>query len=436
MSHHRSGRARQRLVAALTALLVAGAAGCSGAPDDSPAPSDTPSESASGSPSESSSDEASESPTDDPSVTDSSSASGSPDVVDPFDHDAATPIDDEGVVRVIATEQQLGTLSGGALIVRTLPDLEPAYTLEPSRGSLMDVRLPEAGPSGYLLSAVPMAGTGTSVGRDVFTVQEFDRETGDVTTTSTVRLARDPAVTVGNAVPRLKGIVGRTAVLDVTHGRGDQASHTAVAIDLDKGVLAWRHRGERVLTVTGKAVVVFRGNATTPGDVAGLAPQTGRQRWAGLSATSEVSLVGSTAKRVLLARSGPFGILAIASVDLRTGGSGAGQAIDTAKLDCRAATPSVAVCLLPGKRLVGWGLNRNTELWSLPSKSRYAPTVTLVGLGQAYGNVGADWVSLDARTGEDVAGGTGPAPIAASKSGAVFIEDRQLTWAPRLDPTP
>ncbi len=396
---------------------------------DSAAPSEEPSASASGSPSDS----ASASPSESPSESGSPSDSGSGDP-GPYDAEAGIPLNDTGVVRVLAGDDRVVTLSGPALTVRGVPDLDEAYTLEPDKGSLMDVLVDEEAGVGYLLSAVPSAGSGTGVGRDTFTVQRFDLESGEVTETGSARLPRDSAAAVGPALPRLKGVVRRVAVLDVTTGRGDEARRTALALTLGKDRALWRHRGERVLAVTPRAVVVFRGDATTPGDVAGLDPGTGRESWTALPATQTVSLVGTTESRVLLARTGPFGIVAVSAVDLRTGASRPGRDVDTAEFSCRPASTTVAVCLLPGRRVVAWALQRNVELWSLPTKSRYAPAVTLVHDGTVYGAVGGDWVALDARTGKDVEGGSGPAPIAASEAGAVFVLDGTLTWLPRAEP--
>lgn len=426
MSHVRPTPRRRRAAAAVAVASLAWLAACDGAaPTDEPSASaGSPSGSASGSPSGSES----ASPSGSPTASGSGSGSG------PFDAEAGIPLEGTGVVRVLAGDERVVTLSGLALTVREVPDLEEAYSLEPEQGSLMDVLVDDEAGVGYLLSAVPSAGSGTGVGRDTFTVQRFDLDSGDVTATGSARIPRDSSASVGPALPRLKGVVRRVAVLDVTTGRGTEARHTAVALALGEDRPLWRHRGERVLAVTPQAVVVFRGDATTPGDVAGLVPGTGRQRWAALPATQTISPVGTTDTRVLLARSGPFGILAVSAVDLRTGASRPGRDIETAEFACRPASPTIAVCLLPGREVVGWALQRNRALWSLPTKSRYAPAVTLVGGGRVWGGVGGSWVALDARTGKDEERGPGAAPIAASDAGAVFVVDGQLTWLPRAEP--
>ncbi|MFN8192915.1 MAG: hypothetical protein U0R80_01365 [Nocardioidaceae bacterium] len=405
-----------RLVAGL-AILTLAAAGCSGdSKKDADEPTPSASESASTSP--------------------SPSASSTPGAAGRFDLDAAVTITRNPVFRAFTTDDQVLTLDRDGVTSHALPDLYTEYVVVPPDGANpMDALVDEDTGQGYLLTSTAIGAQGTSVGRNAFVVTRFDADTGDVDSEARVSLRGSSTQVRSAAQARLRGVVGSIAVVDSWVTVGDAKVHTGLAIDLDRKRLVWQRSG-LVLAATPRAVLVSRGTPTAPASIVGLDPGSGRTRWSTLEGTVDANLVAADDRHVVLARTGPFVSMAIQTVDLRTGRAVAGRTIDSSSWLCRPATRSVAVCLLPQRRVIGWGVQRNKQIWALPTRARYAPVVTSVADGVVYGMVGDRWVALDARSGKDLESGVGGALITANEFGGLFRTGTVTRWLPDVDHLP
>lgn len=419
--NRRSSARRAVPLRAATGLVVAAlvACGCSGGTkqksDDEPSPSATESSSSS------------------PSATESSAEPGA---AGRFDLNAAVTLTKNPVFRAFTTTDHLLTLDRDGVTSRALPDLVTEYVIvPPTGGSPMDAWVDRTDGRGYLVSRSVIGGQGTAVGRDAFVVSRFGLDTGEVDTRARAAVRGSSANAGSTAVARIRGVVRDVVVLDTWVTVGEVRVHTGLGIDLARQEIAWRHPGE-VLAVTPRLAVVSTGSTAEPGSVLGLDLETGRTTWSTLDGTVTANLVGVDDRKVVVARTGPFLSTTINTVSLRTGNADAGRTVDTSSYLCRPATPSVSVCILPERRVVAWGLARNRESWSLPTKSRYAPIVTLVDRGVVYGMIRDRWVALDARTGKDLDSGVGGIPIAAGPYGGLFSTDFGVVWLPDADHLP
>jgi hypothetical protein len=314
-----------------------------------------------------------------------------------------------------------------------LPDVREEYVIVPPPGyAPIDAAFDADSGLGVLMTSRVVGGSGTTAGRTSFDLTGFAVDSGDPEGHARVSVRESTLTGASAPVARIRGMAGRVMVLDSWVTVGTTKIHTALGVDLRSGEVLWRRPGQ-ALASTGRVALVSTGTPGTAGAVLGLAPATGEVRWSTLDGTFAAALVGITDRRAIVVRLGGFASTTIVPIDLRTGAAGKAKQGTTVEWNCRMSTPTVAVCLLPQGVVVGWGMVHNRQLWALPTQARYAPTVTLVARGELWGTLQDGWVSLDSRTGEDLASGKGGTPLAVNAYGALFRTDIGAVWLP--DPT-
>jgi hypothetical protein len=351
--------------------------------------------------------------------------------------DEAVPLEGEGIVRAVATNDLVLTMNGRALTALTLPDLEPAFAAEPEKGFWTDLWIDRSATVGYAIATEARQGNGTRVGEDLLTLREFDLDSGEVRREQEIAVPRDVTAAEATAQIRIKGRAGDDLViLERTTTVGKTRSRGVLAVDLGSGKVAWRVKAGQLLAVNSRVVLVATGVPFAPGPIRGLVPETGKRAWSALPTTALASLVGVSGRRALVAvKTGEK--QRVVAISLRTGRvSGKATRAPSPTLTCGPAAQQVTVCSVPGNRVVGWDLGTNAAAWSLPTPRRRAPSITLHQGELSYGRIGDGWVAVDARTGKDVASGGGGFPIAVNDYGAVFLTRSVLSWVPAAEPPP
>lgn len=416
----RTGRAP--LVAVALSLAALSLAACSGG---GTTPSDEGSASASTSAEPTPSESPTESPTDD--------TSGAPSGTGRFDPSLSVTVTRNPVFRTFTTADQLFTLDRDGVTSHALPDVREEYVIVPPTGyAPIDAAFDARAGLGVLMTSRVVGGSGTTAGRTSFDLAGFALDSGDPVGHARFSVRESTLTGASAPVARVRGMAGKVMLVDSWVTVGTTKIHTALGVDLRQGTVLWRRSGQ-ALASTGRVALVNTGTLSTPGAVLGLSPTTGEVRWSTLDGTYATALVGITDSRAIVVRLGGFASTTIVPIDLRTGAAGKGKQGTTVEWNCRMSTPTVAVCLLPQGVVVGWGMVHNRQLWALPTQARYAPTVTLVTAGQLWGTLQDGWVSLDSRTGEDLASGKGGTPLAVNTYGALFRTEVGAVWLP--DPT-
>ena len=388
----------------------------------------------------------------DPSGTGSStsSASGSPAASDSptavtvepadgpvtaFDATGHVTFPETGVRDAAAGETTVLTLTSATLTARTLPELAGAYALTSPGGTYTDLWAPTGERFGYLLDVSTELGTGTRAGEDRITVTRFDVATGEVTGEVTTRIPQDPHGSSAPALGKIVAVQGSRVVVDSAAG-GTAPIHAAAVLDLADGKTVWRARGAQALGATRRLVLLTTGRPDVPGEVEARSLGSGDLRWRALPGTLSASLVGTTARSVVVARDdNVFTGNSVTTLALRSGRDVTTTATADAEWACAPGARTIAVCSLPGsKQVVGWDLDRHRPAWTLPTAVRFAPLVTLVSDGLVYGilDSGID-VVLDARTGKDVGGAGGAAPVAVNGYGGVVLYGDRALFVPRSE---
>lgn len=419
----RGGSMKTTAVAA--AVLCLGlVAGCSSSEDPEPDPATLPSATGESGPSVS---ETSGSGSPSGSATPRASPADGPVVA--FDPAGQTTFEETDVRDVATGTDTLLTLTGDTLRARSLPALEEAWTAVSDTGSFADLWARPGSRWGYTLEVRTVAGTGTKVGYDEITVRRFDLASGREDGKASTRVPQDPRGSSGPATGRIVSVQGSRVVVDSAVADSG-AVHATAVLDPAAGRTAWKSRGAEALVATRRVVVVNTGTPDAAGSVDARDLATGKRRWTALPGTLAASAVGADARSVVVARDdNVFAEHSLTSLSLRTGRAGATQVTTDAEWSCDPASSSVAVCTLPeADQVVGWNLRRNRARWTLPTASRFAPTVTLVQDKLVYGllDSGAG-VVLRAITGADVKDSGGAAPKAVNAwGGVVHYGDRAI----------
>lgn len=403
----------------VVALCLALAAGCSGDEDPPADPSRSPAAS-----------------TSDPTTSSSPSATASPAPPDgpvvAFDPAQQTTFDETGVRDVAASDDTVLTLTADTLRSRALPALDETWTMTSPAGSFADLWVRSDSDWGFALEVRTVPGTGTQVGYDEIAVRRFDVATGQVDGEATTRVPQDPRGSSGPATGRIVAVQGDRVVVDAAVA-DPSAIHATAVLDPAAGRALWRSRGSEALIATPDLLVVNTGTPSEAGSVDARDLRTGKRRWTALPGTLAASAVGATGQSVLVARDdNVFAEHSITALSLRTGEAGAADLTSDAEWSCDPASTSVAVCTLPdADQVVGWNLRRNRARWTLPTASRFAPIVTLVQDGLAYGllDSGAG-VVVRAVTGQDVPDSGGAAPKAVNAWGGIVHYGDQAIFVP------
>lgn len=339
---------------------------------------------------------------------------------------------DGQVFKAVTSANAVISVDSDGVTTRNLPGAEVAWQLKPAEGFWTDILVEENGDNGYLLSLLSEDKSGNRIGRDSVKVQQIDMTTGDVLAETSTGLPTDSEFAGQTPTTRILGIVGTLVMVDYAYTEDFSYRHNLVALDLTTGEARWMAAGADTLLVSDDLVVANTGNAKKPGDLVGLNPRTGEQRWTSQADTSTARLVGHSGNTMVVLRTAPFLTKELVAINLRTGRrDGAARDVDQVEWTCHQATTRDALCVLPGGKLVGWDVKGNKELWRLPTKGRYAPVITYVHDGQAWGKAKGDaWALLDAGNGEVIGEGKGPAPIAVNDHGALLNNNGTLEWAP------
>ena len=413
--HRRAARrgVRTLVAGAALALSVSGLAACSqdgGKADSGPTPSDTISSSGTqqgGAPSL----QAVRRPTS-------------------FDTGSAYTVSEGPVYGAFFAGRRLVTV-GEAVSAQALPSLEQKYSLAPptKKAVWRTVYAEPGSATAYAVADRSVSGTGTAVGVDRITIRPFDVDSGKAGKDATTRIRKDVAAPDSAVFAKVVGIAGHVAVLETWAPKF--AEHTVTAVDLRNGKQVWHASPAQALTVTKGMAVLTTGLADTAGQVEARVVATGKTRWTALPGVMVTSLVGVGRHAVVVAHSG---LMKVATVDALTLSSGqpatAPRPVASASLACWQVDAGSSVCNAPGPAAFGWRLGTNKQSWALPTDRRYAPVLTDVADGIAYGRLAnGDPVALRAGTGKD-AGSPGVVPIAVSKWGAVTLKDGQLDLVP------
>ena len=399
------------------ALCLALAAGCSGDTDPPADPSRSPAASTSD-------------PT--PSASPSASASPTPTTGQPvvaFDPAQQTTFEETDVRDVAAGTDTVLTLTSDTVRSRALPALDETWTMTSPDGSFADLWVRADSPWGFALEVRTVPGTGTQVGYDEIAVRRFDVATGQVDGEVTTRVPQDPRGSSGPAGGRIIGVQGDRVVVDAAVA-DPAAIHATAVLDPAVGRTLWKSRGSEALIATKNLVVVNTGTPSVAGSVDARDLGTGKRRWRALPGTLAASAVGAGRTSVVIARDdNVFAEHTVTALSLRSGEAGTAELTSDAEWSCDPASASVAVCNLPdADQVVGWNLERNRARWTLPTDSRFAPIVTLVQDGLAYGllDSGAG-VVLRVLSGDDVPDAGGAAPKAVNAwGGVVHYGDRAI----------
>ena len=324
-----------------------------------------------------------------------------------FDQQDSRRFPEQDVRTVAAAGDVVLTLTASTVTARSLPDLERAYALSAADDEFTDLRLDAAHRVGYTLEVATDAGDGTTVGRELYTVQRFDLRTGEIRDSVTATLPQDPRGSAKDATARLVAVRGDRAVLD-SWVPGTQGAHSVVVVDLADQRSAWQRRPAQVLTTAPGLVVVDTGSPAAPGRVEGLDLASGRPAWAALPGTLGASAIGTTATSVVIARDDEvFPQPTITRLRLRDGRAGPPRVTTAWDWSCARSPGRIAVCTLSGSdqagvdRVVGWDLRRDRPAWELPSAGRFAPIVRALGPRRQAGGLGRPGGTLHiAATGE------------------------------------
>jgi hypothetical protein len=342
---------------------------------------------------------------------------------------------EEDVLNAATGDDVVLTQTKSVITARSLPDLETTYELTSSDGKFTDLRVDAAHGEGYSLEVQTDSGDGTDVGLDQYTLQRFDLDTGEITQAAIATIAQDPFSSANDATAGIADIEGDVVVVD-SWVPDSQGPHTTLALDLASESLAWRARPALFLAATPGLVVLDTGTPDTIGRVEAREIGSGLRRWSALPGTLGASGIGTTDDSVLIARDdNVFPDASVARLDLKTGKTvGQPRTTDTWEWTCTGTSVAVAVCSLAdglrsdSDRLVGWDLERDKPAWKLPTRTRFAPAVSLVAHDLIWGELDSgQGVVLDAITGADVAGDTGAGPVAVNDYGGVILySDRAL----------
>jgi hypothetical protein len=358
-----------------------------------------------------------------------------------FDREDPRRFPEEDVRTVVAGRDVVLTMTDSTVIGRALPDLDTAYSLSAAGDEFTDLWADADSREGYSLEVTTSAGDGTEVGEEQYAVQRFDLDTGEIGDTVTVTLPQDPRSSSRDATARIRAVEGDRVVLDSWVPGADDA-HTTVVVDLARGRLAWRARGSVALATTPRVVVLDTGTAEVAGRIEARDLRTGKLRWTALPGTLGASAIGTSDKAVIIARDdNVFPDATITRVRLRDGKEGKPRLATAWDWSCRRTPGPVAVCTLADSdqgdadRVVGWDVERNRRVWSLPTENRFAPIVTLVRGNLVYGVLDSgQGVVIDGVTGKDIAGSTGAAPVAANDWGGVALFDGTAIFYPATSP--
>lgn len=404
-------RLRSRVLAALTALtLSASLAACS---DDASSSSDEPDGPA---PSETADE-----------VTTTESTGKAPN----YDLSNAVPFEGQ-IFKAVTSKDAVISVDTDGVTTRSLPGAEVAWQLKPAEGFWTDIQVEENGDNGYLLSLVSDETESNEVGRNALMVQQIDMPSGDVLSEAGSTLPTDPTHAGQTPTTRILGVIGALVIVDVAFTEDFNYVHQVLAYDLTTGEQAWSAAGTEIISVAPGQLLGRVGASDKPGSLVALNPRTGKQKWTGLKGTTSVRLVGRAGATATVLRTAAFGTKEVVRVNLLNGKQkGKPVKVDSTEWTCHKAEYWRALCVLPGGKLVGWHLGENNQEWALPTKKKYAPAITYVADGKAWGNAkGNTWVLMDAATGEIIGGGNGPAPIAVNDYGALMNDNGALEWTP------
>lgn len=339
---------------------------------------------------------------------------------------------DGQVFKAVTSANAVISVDSDGVTTRSLPGAEVAWQLKPAEGFWTDILVEENGDNGYLLSLVSEDKGGTKVGRDSLKVQQIDMTTGDVLAETSTGLPGDSEFAGQTPTTRILGVVGTLVMVDYAYTEDFTYRHNLVALDLTTGEARWMAAGADAISVSSDLIIANTGNTEEPGALVGLDPRTGEQRWSGQKDTNTARLVGRSGNTAVVVRTAPFLTKELVAIDLKTGRQrGAVRDVEQVEWTCHQATGKDALCVLPGGELVGWDIKANSETWRLPTKGRYAPVITYVHDGRAWGKAkGNAWALLDTKDGKVIGEGQGPAPIAANDHGALLNNNGTLEWVP------
>lgn len=334
------------------------------------------------------------------------------------------------VFKAVTSRDAVISVDTDGVTTRSLPGAKVSWQLKPAEGFWTDILVEDNGDNGYLLSLVSEDAGGNAVGRDTLVIQQIDMSTGDVLAEAGETIPQDPSHAGQTPTTRILGVVGTIVLVDYAYTRDFNYVHSVIAFELTSGEVKWTAPGTEVLQVSDDLILGNTGTTDEPGPLVGLDPRTGKERWAALDDTTSARLVGRSGNSAVVVRTAPFGVQELTALNANSGETeGPARKIDEVEWTCHKASDTSALCVLPGGKLLGWDVKTNTELWRLPTKDRYAPVITYVSDGKAWGKAkGNAWTMLDAKTGEPIGEGQGPVPIAVNDHGALLNNNGTLEW--------
>ena len=355
-----------------------------------------------------------------------------------FDKSRETVFPETGVVDVALSEDRALTAGGAQVIARTLPELADAYTVNADTGSFVDVYVDDETGEGYALSQDIQTGSGTSLGTEYYSVQRFDLETGEVTGDASVDFPQDSA---GGGASRIGWIVGVDEDLVVVgmRGEGEETNRSTAVMDMSTGKTDWSLKRGNPLALVDGLVIVNTGTEAKPAPVNAYDVANGKKTWESLVFTKTASYVGTSGDNVVIASTdGYYNLSAVAPLSLKNGKPDKqvkAREVAGSNLACEPSGDDEAVCTDPDGVVTAWDLAKAKELWTLPTDSRIAPTITDVQDGLIYGHAGdLGDVVLDAASGEDVVTVAGVSPMDVNTYGGIYIFVGAALFTPVNEP--
>ena len=382
-------------------------------------------------------------PTPSPSATTSSpptespSPSSTPDaaVHTLFRVAAATQLPGTPVFGVDLHGSRVLTLTPKAVLVSRLPSLESAYAVRARKTAVWRTLWSDPhGSTSYVVSTRSVAGTGTRVGHDNVTLQAFDTQTGKRRKPVVARIRKDVNAPEGPQTARVVGKVGKVVVVETWLPGPAYPARSLSGVDAHTGKIIWQQRPARAVTLQDGVLIALASDGSTAGPVEAIRVSTGRKDWETTAKSVSALLVGLTPRSVLVSQVGTLGLASLVRLDLRTGEPLGQSLLPQAPTFCTQANPATSLCNGPDHTLTAWNLGTAKVRWSLPSKRRYAPTVTSTHAGIAYGTLTSGRaVALKVSDGSDVRD-PGIAPLVVGNLGGLILAQGHARFVPFTKP--